>query len=221
MPIHAAGIYRGSSPMCVSDFFVSSYTPSIGALIDAWKRPSRSPISHLKVLAAIQPNPGAGWTRLPEVGNKLREIVSSVPGEDMVSLSDSSAPDFDGIHTTVKNVVDKLPIANVLHITCHGTQDIADPLSSGFILANGERLTIEELMKYNLPNAHIAILSACHTASNDTELPENSINLASAMLSLGFRSVLATKWPMCDLDGPVVARAVYSKLHLLAEPRPS
>lgn len=207
MPIHAAGIYHtfgGPSPICVSDYFVSSYTPSLGALVDGWQRPSPNP-DVLKVLTAVQPNPGQPYSFLGQVRNELEEIVKVVPKENLVHLGGSDEPDFDGVHTTVQNVLDKLPEANMLHLACHGTQDMADPLRSGFILANGERLTIEELAKHHLPNAHTAILTACHTASNDRRQPEDAINLASAMLVVGFRSVLATKWRVrllayCDLQ---------------------
>lgn len=191
MPVHAAGLYRRSRPICVSDFYVSSYTPTLGALVDSRKRPHPT---EFKVLAAVQPNPGQGWTYLSGVKDELREILEIVPPECLIHLGDSNEPDLEGIHTTVKNVIEKLPLATILHLACHGTQDKADPLSSGFILANGERLTIEELMKHHFPKAHFAILSACHTASNDTHQPEESINLASAMLFLGFRSIIAAKW---------------------------
>ena len=35
LPIHAAGIYHGDSQVCLSDFFISSYTPTVSALLDA------------------------------------------------------------------------------------------------------------------------------------------------------------------------------------------
>ena len=191
LPIHAAGIYRGSSTICVSDFFISSYTPTLGALINARKRPNPT---DLRILAAIQPSPGNGWSSLPQVKAELHEVAQVVPPTSLIHLGDSEGLDFEGTHTTVRNVAEKLSEATVLHLACHGTQDVADPLRSGFILANGERLTIEELIKHHLPNAHTAILSACHTASNDAEQPDEAINLANAMLHIGFRNVLATKW---------------------------
>ena len=91
-------------------------------------------------------------------------------------------------------MIDKLPEATVLHLACHGEQNLKDPLKSGFILANAEVLTIEEMMKHRLPNAHTAILSACYTNSNDAKQPDESINLAFALMHLGFSSILATKW---------------------------
>ena len=119
-----------------------------------------------------------------------------VPEHNLVPLCDTDGanPDYEGVHTTVENVIKKLPEATVLHLACHGKQDWMDPLSSGFILANNERLSIEKLMRCRLPNAHMAILSACHTASNDVEQPEEAINISSALMFLGCSSIVATKW---------------------------
>lgn len=191
LPVHAAGIYSGGSSICLSDFYISSYTPTLAALIDARARPT--PLE-VKVLAAAQPNPGKGWQRLPEVEDELREIVRLTPPANLVLPGDTAQPDFEGRHTSVENVLKKLPEASVLHLACHGNQDPDDPLNSGFVLADGKRLTIEELMKYRLPNAHTAILSACHTSSNDVEQPYESINLSSALIHLGFSNIVATKW---------------------------
>ena len=197
MPIHAAGIYDGPSEshICISDFFVSSYTPSLGALIDAQKTSSySSPTSEVKILAVAQPSAGGSCLPIPNVVNELKKVVDIVPPQNLLSLGNSSEPDYDGTRATLQNVLLKLPEANVLHLACHATQDSANPLKSGFILAHGERLTIDELVKHRLPNAHTAILNACHTASNNAYRPDESLNLSSAMLLVGFRSVLSTKW---------------------------
>lgn len=191
LPIHAAGIYRGNSPTCLSDFFVSSYTPSLGALIDARKCPIPK---ELKVLAAAQSTPGGTWNPLTNVVSELEEIGKIVPPENLVYLAGNDQLDFTGEHTSVQNVLEKLPEASVLHLACHGEQDMHNPVKSGFILANGERLTIQELIKHRFPNAYMAILSACHTASNDAEQPEEVMNLAGALMFLGFGSILGTKW---------------------------
>lgn len=131
---------------------------------------------------------------IPSVKDELKKIVDIVPHDDLITLGNSNGPDFEGKHTTVENVVKGLQRANVLHVACHGVQDRNDPLKSGLVLAGGKMLTVEEIMKLNLPNAHTAILSACHTASNDAAVPDESINLASALLYAGFSSILGTMW---------------------------
>ena len=191
MPIHAAGIYQGDSYTSVSDYFISSYTPTVGALLRARKRllPKRC-----KILTVAQPDPGPKLDKLPCVQDELQKILEIVPHAFLIPPGDSDRPDLEGKDATVGNVVNKLPEANILHIACHGVQDKDDPLKSAFILADGNTLTVEEIMKLSLPNAHMAILSACHTASNDPAVPDESINLASALLHAGFSSILGTKW---------------------------
>ncbi|KAJ3476426.1 hypothetical protein NLI96_g11167 [Meripilus lineatus] len=209
MPIHAAGIYKGEMCTSVSDYFISSYTPTIKALLRARER---SLPTGCKVLTVAQPNPGASMIKLPSVKDELQKILEIVPHNNLIPLGNSEKPDPDGKDTTVENVVSKLPDANILHIACHGVQDKKDPLKSGFILADQKRLTVEKILELDLPNAHTAILSACHTASNDPAIPDESINLASALLYAGFCSILGTKWPMTDNNGPLIAEEIYTAL---------
>ena len=88
---------------------------------------------------------------------------------------------------------EELPRAAVLHLASHGVQDDMDPLQSGFLMAD-QKLTIQDLMSLNLPNAYLAILSACHTAKGDAKQPDQTVHLAATMLFVGFKSVVATMW---------------------------
>ncbi|KAJ3485222.1 hypothetical protein NLI96_g5096 [Meripilus lineatus] len=216
LPIHAAGIYHDDgSSTCVSDFFISSYTPNLSALIDARNRPLPQPES-IKVLAAAQPDAcsieGSRWKPLPSTREELEEIAQIIPKQNLLYLNGQDQLDFTGEHTTVKNVLEVLPKASILHLACHGEQDRYNPVKSGFILKNGERLNIQELIKQRTPNAYMAVLSACHTASNDAVQPEESMNLTRTALFLGFSTIVGTKWPMADADGPALAKAIYSAL---------
>lgn len=93
----------------------------------------------------------------------------------------------------VSSTLEHLPSVQVLHLACHGHQDQNDVLNSGFELEDG-RLTLGQLMKVNIPNAQLAYLSACETASTDATRPDESINLAATMMFVGFKSVIATMW---------------------------
>lgn len=86
-----------------------------------------------------------------------------------------------------------LPKADILHLASHGVQAETDPLQSGFLMAD-KKLSIQDLMALDLPNAFLAILSACHTAKGDTKQPDQTVHLAAAMLFAGFKSVIATMW---------------------------
>ncbi|TCD65549.1 hypothetical protein EIP91_002513 [Steccherinum ochraceum] len=212
MPVHAAGNYETKEPISVSDFFISSYVPTLDALLEARKRPIPATTT---VLAAIQPNAGKPWSTLPNTRAELREVKNIVPAEHLLHLSPTGNDpqgEEDGLYTTPSTILDLLASASVLHLACHGDQLPSNPLQSGFIMRDGERLTVEMLMKTTLKESCVALLSACHTAGNDPDRPDEAINLASVMLFVGFRSVGATMWPMGDPDGPVITRAVYKAL---------
>jgi CHAT domain-containing protein len=70
---------------------------------------------------------------------------------------------------------------------------MSNPLESHFVLRDGP-LSIEALMKVELPNAVFAFLSACETAKGDRDQPDQAVHLAASMLFCGFRSVIATMW---------------------------
>ncbi|KAF8750460.1 hypothetical protein RHS01_09288 [Rhizoctonia solani] len=82
-------------------------------------------------------------------------------------------------------------------------------LTTGFISAF--KLTIEPLMRAELPLADFAFLSACHTAEGSEAQNEN-MSLAGALQVAGFRSVVATMYAVADSDGPTVARVLYEHM---------
>lgn len=102
-----------------------------------------------------------------------------------------------------------------VHFACHGHRN-AQTFHSHFQLHAGERLELLEILKARVPNAELAFLSACHAAAVDQNVPNESINLASALQFCGFRSVVGTLWAMDDEDGPTVAEAFYK--HMFRNP---
>jgi CHAT domain-containing protein len=131
---------------------------------------------------------------------------------------------------TVERVMHRLQDASIVHFACHGMENSEDPLKSGFKLRDGT-LTIEKLMRLNMPKALFAFLSACETAKGNQKQPDYNVHLSAAMLFVGFRSVIGTLWcvlhltgssrsvvltriyrSMNDDDGPFVAKIVYEEL---------
>jgi hypothetical protein len=132
--------------------------------------------------------------------------------------------------TTVDGTADMMQKASIVHLACHGIQDSQDATQSGFCLGDG-RLTIAKLTELRLDNAFLAFLSACETARGDKQQPDQAMHLAAAMLSTGFKSVVATMWyvyqctngvrgeyvliirrAISDVDGPKVAKRFYEEL---------
>jgi CHAT domain-containing protein len=69
------------------------------------------------------------------------------------------------------DVLHELKNSNLVHFGCHGEADALHPRKSFLYVADGEdnrpeRVTVEDLIKIDLPNAQLAYLSACSTAQN-------------------------------------------------------
>ncbi|KAJ7107456.1 CHAT domain-containing protein [Mycena epipterygia] len=201
LPIHAAGVYAELGTDCVSDYVISSYTPSLTSLLD---QPTQTP-SVFKMMAVIQPETPM-LASLPATKDELTQIQGKVPHKWLTSLGDTSP-------ATVDNVLQHLQESSVVHFACHGTQDLENPLETGLHLTDG-RLKVSEFMRAKLQtkSMSLAFLSACETAKGDETVPDEAMHLAATLLFSGFRSVVATMWTMADPDGPKIANMFYEHL---------
>jgi CHAT domain-containing protein len=179
LPIHAAGIYNTEATESVSDYVISSYTPTLSALLPATQS---IPLSFdFEMMAVIQPQ------TLPCTVQELQKIETHVPNECLVRLG------IPGVPATVEKVVSHLSSASIAHFACHGQQEARSPLDSALILEDGE-LKVSRILQQSMPNALLAFLSACETAKGDKNLPDEAIHIGGALLSTGFRGVVATMW---------------------------
>ncbi|KIM42751.1 hypothetical protein M413DRAFT_444422 [Hebeloma cylindrosporum] len=213
LPLHAAGFGFGTKNMeSVSKYAVSSFTPTLSALISARSKVSRGPpiqVSDLRSLVLCQPTT-KGYASLPNTAKELALVESLNPPRQLLRIG-SGPLISSNANRTVDEAVEFLKQASILHLACHGHQDRADPLNSGFELDDG-RLTVAKLISCRPPKAFLAFLSACESASNDQEVPDESLNLSAAMLYAGFSSVIGTLWSMNDNDGPLIARSIYEEV---------
>ncbi len=228
-PLHAAmwkepitGSSSKSRFRCLSDFYVSSYTPSLSALIRARSLPctqgtknfdgSPTTVLYPPMLIVGQRD---GW--LATVDQEIRSIESEAQkagraGDLLNVLMGDSGNERD-------KVLDDLKKRAWVHFACHGILEKSDPFSSHFQINNsdGNSLTLMDIIRSNVPNAEFAFLSACHSAEQSVIFaPDESLHLAAAMQFCGFRSVIGTMWPLQDDDGPRVAREFYE--YMFAEP---
>ena len=204
LPIHAAGLYATKDQPKISDYVVSSYTPTLAALLSAQHRiPERGTIPHL--LIVTQPAT-PGQNPLPGTMNEANNIQIIQHQTNQLHLAH-----LDDQAATVPAVLKHMAESSWIHLACHGTQDAINPTNSAFILVDG-RLTLKEIMKQSFSHTELAFLSACETAMGDGELPAEAIHLAAGMLMAGYGSVVATMWSIEDNDGPIIAEKFYKYL---------
>ncbi|KAH9830580.1 CHAT domain-containing protein [Rhodofomes roseus] len=202
LPLHAAGDYSITEPgHKISDYVVSSYTPTLTALIKARQKV----VEAAPTILAICETHAKGYPTLPGVIEEQKAI------EDLAVKAQVYSCYLQDSEGTKTNVLDKLPTASWLHMACHGVQDSENPLNSAFILHDGT-LQLSQIIQQNLGQADFAFLSACQTAAGDLKLSDQAVHLAAGMLFAGFRTVIATMWSIKDEDGPEVARDVYAHL---------
>ncbi|KAJ6505610.1 CHAT domain-containing protein [Mycena vulgaris] len=202
LPIHAAGVYEGNNPESLSDYAISSYTPTLDTLLASPPPKVHEP----KMLAVIQPEmPGDRRLDLPFTFKELDMIEQHVPTTWLTKLGTKEEP------TSVGRVLSLLPDASFVHFACHGSQDLVDPLESALLLGDGD-LKVSKIMQTPIQNASLAFLSACETAMGDENVPDEAMHLAATMLFAGFRGVVGTMWTMHDEDGPEVVDVFYNHI---------
>lgn len=95
----------------------------------------------------------------------------------------------------VRNALNDYPI---VHFATHGILSDESPLLSSILLANGEALTVYELMGTQL-NADLVVLSACRTAQGEVTQGDDVLGLTRGLLAAGARSAVTTLWPVDDI----------------------
>ncbi|THU78368.1 hypothetical protein K435DRAFT_811616, partial [Dendrothele bispora CBS 962.96] len=205
LPLHAAGIYGSSDPtkdMNISDFAVSSYTTTLTAMLVSGSKPKQDPTQTPSILIVSQP----GTPNMPPLPGTVKEVEV---------IQHYASPDHTCHLThefaTVDAVLGQMGKLEIIHLACHGIQDLKNPLSSAFALYDG-KLELNALMRLSLENAELAVLSACQTATGDENLPEEAVHLAAGMLAVGYPGVIATMWSIGDKDAPLISDKVYANL---------
>jgi CHAT domain-containing protein len=153
-------------------------------------------------LSVIQPSaPGA--FSIPNTIQEFNYIRSHLKGRGHISL--------EGSEGTKKSVTKAMEDCHWIHLACHGIQRPDEPTKSALILQDGH-LTLEEIIKLNLPKAELAFLSACQTTAGDEKLSEEAVHIAGGMLLAGYRGVVATMWSIRDDLAPEVTNEFYSQI---------
>ena len=183
LPIHAAGVYPVGPKL--SDFVVSSYTPTLSALLNV----SHTPVKKVPQLLTVA-LPKVSYPPLPGAGREVEHIAKNADKFHVVSLLDSQA--------TSEEVAKAMQSSTWVHFACHGIQDNTNPTESCLSLAKSSKLTLMDIIKLSLKHAELAFLSACETATGDGELQDEAVHLAAGMLLVGYHGVIATMWTIDD-----------------------
>ncbi|KAH9911557.1 TPR-like protein [Fomitopsis serialis] len=206
LPIHAAGVYESSLRLDdqVSSYMVSSYTPTLTSLANSL----HAAASEFQGLLMITQPETPGQAPLYFANEEQSVVMRHMNKYDH---DHALSTYLSGSRATIEAVLDDISTCSWIHLACHGTQNLKEPIKSAFCLHDGF-LELSTLITKSIPHAELAFLSACQTATGTPELSEEAVHLAAGMLFAGFKSVIATMWSIRDEDAPVVTNGVYSYL---------
>ncbi|KAG9089431.1 hypothetical protein FRC06_001549 [Ceratobasidium sp. 370] len=199
LPIHAAGCYNEGSLEQIYNYVVSSYTPSLQALIPP---ATKTPSPDFGMLAVGQAKT-SGLSDIPGTVAELAFVERHSRGFHFTKL--------EGQNATVAAVLSAMEEHSCLHIACHASQNLSKPTTSAFYLHDGT-LDLATITRKSRTHARLAFLSACETAMGDDRLPEEAVHLAAGMLMTGYPTVVATMWSIKDSDAPLIADDFYAQL---------
>ena len=184
LPLHAAwhdDEYAVTGRRYAIDDALVTFTPGAQALQLTVARPAKA--AQPTILAVYDPDPG-----LP---NTLREV------RDAVNWFIRGC-ELSRHQTTLDTLRAELARYSVIHFSCHGSVDLADPLRSGLAAASDGKLTLAHVLDQRLPNTRLAVLSACETAVVGTNVPDEVVGLPTGLVQAGAQGVIGSLWPVGD-----------------------
>ncbi|KAG1726151.1 CHAT domain-containing protein [Suillus lakei] len=204
LPLHAAGEYSRKNGQFLSWLYISSYTPSLTALIKSRKSLDRSlPVP----FAAIGQNLPDGYSHpLEAVEGELDSVQSLIPPLPTVSFTKITSVD-----ATKSRALRALQDNTWLHFACHGIQNYEEPFKSAFLMRD-HPLSLLDIMQMDLSRHEFAFLSACETAVGDPGTPDEVIHLAAGLQFAGVQSVVGTLWEVDDGTVGRFVKAFYKNL---------
>ncbi|KAG1767672.1 CHAT domain-containing protein [Suillus occidentalis] len=203
LPLHAAGEYRANGES-LSQQYISSYTPSLTALMRARRSHERSPSVPFAAIGQNCPA-GAPFT-LDCVEPELDLVRSLLPPPLTVSFTKITSVD-----ATKSRALHALQDNTWLHFSCHGTQNFNDPFKSAFLMRD-QPLSLIDITQMDLSLHQFAFLSACETAVGDFATPDEVIHLAAGLRFAGVKSVIGTLWKVTDSTVQRLVEAFYKNL---------
>jgi CHAT domain-containing protein len=119
------------------------------------------------------------------------------------------------IENPSKEIVIENLDADILHFSCHGYFYNKDPLESGIVLKDEEKLTAKDF--FSLPyskriNAELVTLSACDTGISKNKPGDELIGLSRSLLYAGANSLVLSLWSVSSLAAKELMISFYKNL---------
>ncbi|MFN8223311.1 MAG: CHAT domain-containing protein [Gaiellales bacterium] len=150
-----------------------------------------------------RPGRGVAVIAGPGLRHARREVAS-------IATIYGDATVVTGRRATVDEALAAVGGVRLAHLATHGRFRSDSPLFSSFELADGS-LSAHELCALEHP-PEILVLSACDLALSDAHPGDELLGLATTLLGLGTRTIIASVAPVSDRTTPRLMRTLHQEL---------
>lgn len=146
---------------------------------------------------------------LPELRHSDSEARSIVATLDSIA----GLPSVETrLSATVRDMMDGLRAASILHVSSHSGADQLEPTQSAISLSDG-RVAVEDILTVDSVNCSLVTLSSCQSGlAGPLVLADEFLSIQSALLHAGCRLTVGTLWPILDIVGLLFFTRFYANL---------
>jgi hypothetical protein len=138
---------------------------------------------------------------LPASSFEAQAVASHLAG---MALTPGQAPGpLVGAAATAAAVREGLVSARVAHLATHVHVEVTAPLSSAVLLADGQTLTLADLVGMRL-SCELVVLSACNSGRGAMTGGDEVLSMTRGLLGAGATSAVVSLWPVRDLSTAVL-----------------
>lgn len=174
------------------------YGPSATALFQVAAGPSPAPAA--RTMLACGAN-GEGVARLRFAEEEARAVARLTGGDALVGPALGRAA-----------LCARAPGYRLLHLSCHGVFDPAQPLESALYLGPGERLTALAIIKELRLRCDLVALSACESGLSRVRRGDELVGLVRAFRFAGAAAVLSTLWRVDERSTRIFMELFYRRV---------
>ncbi|OYQ68034.1 hypothetical protein B9G53_00455 [Pseudanabaena sp. SR411] len=143
-----------------------------------------------------------GQTALPATIREIQAIANSF--QNSVTLTEENFS-RQAIESKFKN-------HNIIHLATHAEFNIGVPENSFIIFGNGDKIRLNEIINWQIPNVDLIVLSACQTGVGKLGDGVEILGFGYQVQKAGAKQAIASLWKVDDAGTQVLMVAFYREL---------
>ncbi|WP_242037807.1 CHAT domain-containing protein [Tolypothrix sp. FACHB-123] len=148
-------------------------------------------------------NQRLNYAGLPFAGQEVESIAATLPGSQKL-IDTAFSP-----QATIPQMDDY----TIVHLATHAAFVVGKPEDSFILFGNGDRIHLQDVANWSLPNVDLVVLSACETGlGGKLGNGEEILGFAYQMQRTGARATIASLWSVDDGGTQALMSAFYTLL---------